>query len=338
QMQIQFCGRLEILARREDGYHELETVMVPVSLFDQMTLRFADYRAASARSEFKIDVACDWKASRVSPHQALEAARRQHPELAGNATGTLDRFLDLPQGEKNLVHTAIQQLLSRYADAGRLVPHRVECEIQKSIPSGAGMGGGSSNAAGALLASAAACDVPLSDPQIHSIAAAIGSDVNFFLGIGGRRIRAALATGRGEQLKRIRYGGKNWFVVIYPPDALSTGRVFAGSSVSERQRDANQICHWLGKSQRMQHQRDVPLHNQLESAAISLSPWIQEISNWMWHSGLLAVQLTGSGSACFGVARSFRQARSSAMQLSEKSLGRVFLVHSTRTPRPIRIV
>lgn len=86
-------------------------------------------------------------------------------------------MLDIPEGPSNLVYQAIQKFAQSFS-----IPNGWECQLEKQIPAGAGMGGASSDAASALLCAAAICDVDASDPKIDQIAATIGSDVPFFLG------------------------------------------------------------------------------------------------------------------------------------------------------------
>lgn len=145
---------LRILGRREDGFHELETLMVPVpNLYD--TLAFT----------------------------------RTNDEAAFSCSRT-----DL-SGSDNLVVRAIRLL----EDAtGKPLPLRIH--LDKQIPSGAGLGGGSSDAAATLQAVNQLYDLNLPDKTLHTVASELGSDVPFFLQTG-----ACWCRGRGEQLKPIDF-------------------------------------------------------------------------------------------------------------------------------------
>src|SRR5687767_6463238 len=140
---------LDVMYRREDGYHELRTIYQTVSLHDTLTL---------AGIEGGIDIAC-------------EDAR-------------------VPCDESNLVYKAAVRLREA---AGVRAGARVE--IKKRIPVAAGMGGGSSNAAAALLGLERLWGVRLPERERFELAAGLGSDVPFFL-LGG----TALGVGRGEEV------------------------------------------------------------------------------------------------------------------------------------------
>src|SRR4030042_1909313 len=127
--------RLEILARREDGYHELRTVFQKISLHD--ALHFSLTKGKD------ISIAAD------------------HPKL--------------PLGRKNLVYKAAQSMFKVSGYRGG-----VRIEIEKKIPLGAGLGGGSSNAATTLMALNQLLELDLSQKQLMRMGLGIGADVPFF--------------------------------------------------------------------------------------------------------------------------------------------------------------
>jgi 4-diphosphocytidyl-2-C-methyl-D-erythritol kinase len=138
----------KILGRRADGFHEIETLMAPVSLFDSLRVTLG--------SGSCIDFSCD------------------DPSL--------------PTGDDNLVVKAARLFLNEaQVDAG------VAIELQKRIPHGAGLGGGSSDAASALLALNRLLGTGLPSARLAEIAAQIGSDVPFFV-----YESAATCSGRGS--------------------------------------------------------------------------------------------------------------------------------------------
>ena len=139
---------LNILYRRPDGFHELETVMQPVPLCDKLTF---------TRCPHGVELSCD------------------DPRL--------------PVDSGNLVHRAAATFL-----ATANCHEGVRIRLEKRIPLAAGLGGGSGNAATTLLAMNELFGQPLAAPRLYEMAAALGSDVPFFLQNG-----PALATGRGEQ-------------------------------------------------------------------------------------------------------------------------------------------
>ncbi len=177
----------EVLAKRSDGYHEIETLMVPVSLYDTLV--------ASSESSGRVSLECHWAAP-------------------GEATDALGQ---LPAERENLAVKAVELLRLR---AG--VDRGLALKLIKRIPSAAGLGGGSSDAAAALLAANAVWDLDWTRSALAAVGAEIGSDVPFFLGRG-----AAICRGRGEKIEPIAGLGNLHFVVVRPPDGLSTAKVYA---------------------------------------------------------------------------------------------------------------
>ena len=143
---------LNILGRRADGFHELETVMQPVNLFDELIFE---------RGGKGIQLTCSEN--------------------------------NLPADSKNLVHRAAAVFLS-----AAQISAGVKIHLEKKIPLAAGLGGGSGNAATTLLALNELFGRPLAAEKLFEIAAALGSDIPFFL-----QNKPALATGRGEKIQPI---------------------------------------------------------------------------------------------------------------------------------------
>src|SRR5271154_6745621 len=143
---------LNILGRRADGFHELETVMQPVNFCDELVFE---------RGGNEVQLSCSDKR--------------------------------LPVNSKNLVHRAAADFL-----AAAKISDGVKIHLEKKIPLAAGLGGGSGNAATTLLALNELFGQPFSIAKLDELAAALGSDVPFFL-YG----KPALATGRGEKVKLV---------------------------------------------------------------------------------------------------------------------------------------
>src|SRR5205823_2480704 len=119
---------------------------------------------------------------------------------------------ELPQEADNLVTRAMQMLRSQaHVAAGARV------QLLKRIPSAAGLGGGSSDAAAALVAANAGWELNWPQAELAALAARLGSDVPFFLGHG-----PALCRGRGEQIEPVGGLGCLHFVLVRPPAGLST--------------------------------------------------------------------------------------------------------------------
>lgn len=282
---------LELLGRRSDGFHELDTVMVPIDWCDQLRV--------ARRPEPGIELRTGW------PPEAGIIARRLG-KTAGSAEA--NQLVGLPEARSNLVHRALSRFLEHYGLSGGFT-----AELCKRIPAGAGMGGASSDAASALCCAAQLCEISPSDSGLRAIASELGSDVPFFLGAGGGRLQAARARGRGERIEPVRLGTPLSVVVIYPNEALSTARVYQACHVLNEPQSAEPLIEALRRGCLRSIAESAI--NRLSTPALSLAPQIDEILRLLWKSGLAACQLTGSGSACFGLARSARQARQAAEML-----------------------
>jgi len=191
----------------------------------------------------------------------------------------------LPVSEENLVLRAARALLAR---AG--VTRGADIHLSKKIPVGGGLGGGSSNAAATLRVLAALWKLSLTDADLHALAAAIGSDVPFFL-VGGR----ARGTGRGEILRPLADGPEEWLVLVFPPFSLSTAVVYVALSASP-------LTDSPGFSNlRSSDSGGGPDRNDLESAAESLQGGLRRFRLALSDLGATSARLSGSGSTVFGV-------------------------------------
>lgn len=267
---------LEVLGRRSDGYHELETLMVPVRLFDTLSL------VASP------------PADRQPGQIALQT--RWTPSAVGHSGGESPPFGD----QSNLVVRALDLLQQQ---SGCSQGARVE--LVKRIPLRAGLGGGSSDAAAALVLGNQAWQLGWSRQRLATLAAELGSDVPFFLADG-----AALCRGRGERVEPVGPLAPLWCVIAKPPESLSTAAVF-GALDSSHPPDqppggVEKLLHCLRAGAVGAIGRC--LTNQLETAAVELLPSLAEVRAVFARLNFVAHQLTGSGSAYFGICRSARHA------------------------------
>ena len=183
------------------------------------------------------------------------------------------------------------------------------------------MGGASSDAAAALRCATALAGVPEQAAEIREIAAAIGSDVPFFLGCGDApgqftaapRTFAARARGRGELLSRVNLRAPLHFVVVFPSECLSTAAVYAASHLPDVSCSSERMLEALRTGSTPEIGKH--LFNRLADPAKKILPRIDEILESMWRCGLQACQLTGSGSACFAIPSTQVQAVEGAMRL-----------------------
>ncbi|MEK7413552.1 MAG: 4-(cytidine 5'-diphospho)-2-C-methyl-D-erythritol kinase [Planctomycetota bacterium] len=240
---------LEILGRRTDGFHELETVFQAIDLSDQITVTLSD----------------------------------------GDGITLTCSDQSLPCDESNLAWKAAAAYRLAHPLSGRIT-----IGITKRIPAGAGLGGGSADAAAVLLACDELAGYALGQARLQQIAATIGSDVAFLIRGG-----TAHATGRGEVLTPLPDVPPIKLTLLMPIGAhCATPAVYGALSDSERgPRDARG-AQWFTT----QFQRDLPglLHNRLTRPACSLCPAVGQLLEYLRHLGVPHL-MTGSGAACFAL-------------------------------------
>jgi 4-diphosphocytidyl-2-C-methyl-D-erythritol kinase len=249
---------LNVLGRRADGYHELETILHPLAVHD--TLYFEP-------RPMGIQLTCNDPA--------------------------------LPVDGRNLVWRAAERF---FAAAG--VRAGVRIHLEKRIPQGAGLGGGSANAAVTLRALNEMFERPLSDPALHELAAGLGSDVPFFL-----LDRPALATGRGECLE-----AQDWFpalrgcafLVVHPGFGISTAWAYGQLArfpalLKGAPGRARQVLEALQGSD--VRRAAAGFFNSFEGPAFEKFPVLELYCEFLRDRGALAARMTGSGSAVFALVR-----------------------------------
>lgn len=281
---------LEILGRRPDGYHELRSVVMPVSLFETVEVR--------ARSDAEVRV------ETVADGVDLTALDGMPPEkhLAAKAVRAMQRALGCP---------------------GR----GVDVRIVKRIPIGAGMAGGSADAAGvfACLRAMWAPDMPEADWL--AAGASVGSDVPA-LQLGG----AVLMEGRGERVSRLlgpdEHPAPFWLVAVFPGYSVSTKEVYAAaddpSAAGGLTADLG-LWQTLARSVRHGDARAASgsLFNGLQNTVSHLHPPTSRFCSALREAGALGTLLSGSGSAVFGLAGSEEDARAIRRRLPREAWSKV---------------
>ena len=284
---------LEVLGERTDGFREIETLMVPIGIYDTVT--------ASKNSDGAIQFSCRWAPGL----------------LTGEYSAHLG-FEELPVDEQNLVVRAFR-LLKQEFDVG----DGANVALIKRIPSQAGLGGGSGNAAAALVAANELWELQLSVDQLMRFAAQLGSDVPFFL--AGR---SCVCRGRGEIVEPINEGRTPLqFVVVRPPVGLSTAEVYrhTASEKTERRSVQRIASDWQYTSVSRVASN---MFNRLQLAAHRMSPWVDRIASTFEQLDVLGHQMTGSGSCYFAICRNHQHARTIAGRLRGMRLGHVFATSS----------
>ncbi|MBE0567408.1 MAG: 4-(cytidine 5'-diphospho)-2-C-methyl-D-erythritol kinase [Krumholzibacteria bacterium] len=247
---------LEVLRRRHDGYHDIETVLQAVALFDAVR---ATLHEAFPGGEPLIDL-------------------------------TVDGDVPVPADESNLCWRAARHFCRATGVSGRLSLH-----LDKRIPAGAGLGGGSADAAAVL----AACDrlfgTGLDPADLEKLGSGLGSDVPFFVR-GGTQ----LGRGRGTLLTPLPTVRTGQFLIIKPPFELITsdvyGRLRMGLTVNSPAANIQVIKPILARFP----QPTWPGYNRLEEVVLPEQPALQRHVLRLRALAPVAM-LTGSGSAVVGV-------------------------------------
>jgi 4-diphosphocytidyl-2-C-methyl-D-erythritol kinase len=241
---------LDVIRRREDGYHEIETFYQPISLWDELTIE----RAPSG-----ITVEGD------------------------DAT--------IPWNEENLCYRAARLVLDR---AG--CREGVRIRVAKGIPSGAGLGGGSSDAAATLLSINRFFECGLSEGELQELAAGIGSDAPFFV-----LARPAIGRGRGEVLEEAHGLPGGWIVIAKPNVTVSTRWAYQNLNlVLTKGLGAARLTALVEALQGFPNMR-LEAHNSFEAGIVEHFPSVSEILSVLRSGKPLLSSLSGSGSACFAL-------------------------------------
>ncbi|MHB0998240.1 MAG: 4-(cytidine 5'-diphospho)-2-C-methyl-D-erythritol kinase [Armatimonadota bacterium] len=240
----------------------------------------------------------------------------------------------IPINERNLAYKAAEAL---YEAAG--IEPAIDIHLEKKIPSQAGMGGGSSNAASVLRALNLMLGEPLNLSALCEVGANIGSDVPFFL-IGG----TALVQGRGEDIEALPSISTQWMLIIKPPFGISTPWAYRRLDEIRAQEpealpkriqsiECNEtVCTSSDRMIECIEAKDwdlIPklLSNDLEAPSIERYPDIEGIKEALTASSAKGALMCGSGSAVFGIFANEQEAQSAAEKIGNR-YGRLFV---TRT-------
>jgi 4-diphosphocytidyl-2-C-methyl-D-erythritol kinase len=267
--------RLEILKKREDGYHELRTILQKINLHDLLHFSLKKERGISIKTN--------------------------HPNI--------------PVGKRNLVYQAVQSILKKSDYKGGVL-----IEIEKRIPLGAGLGGGSSNAATTLKAMNQLLKINLPKKELMAMGLEIGADVPFFFLEG-----AAIASGIGERLKKIELPGL-WFVLIYPNFEVSTRWAYQNFILTKRRFHFN--LHGLLRTPK---EISNLLWNDLEEVVSRECPQIGVMKKMLYSAGALGALMTGSGPTVFGVFSEEGGASEAYKKVKKMVRGRGWIILNARS-------
>jgi 4-diphosphocytidyl-2-C-methyl-D-erythritol kinase len=292
---------LEVLGKRDDGYHSLDTVMMAVSLVDELEITHREDDQLRLKVEF--------------------------PAGYGHPLDDADLAWEIPTDQRNLVIKALERL--RVA-CDR--PHAgANVKLIKRIPALAGLGGGSADAAAALVlgvllwSNADDCDLAC------VVASEIGSDINFFLQSHRAGNWLARCTGRGEQIECLDANGKLNFVVVHPPRGCSTKEVFSALELNSfSPRSPGQLIQALNLGEPETIGQE--LFNRLEAPAMCATEWIDGATRRLNRYSHRGQCLSGSGSARFCLCSSHEEAEKIASELMSQGEMRAYCAQSWHAP------
>ena len=237
---------LNIVAKRADGFHDLQTVFYPVdTLKDELEINRID--KGVQLSVFRVDNLC--------------------------AT------------EDNLCVKAFRLLQKLFDIDG------VEIKLTKNIPFGAGLGGGSADAAFALKMYNELFQLQLSSSKLQNLAAQLGSDTAFFV-----ENSPVYATGRGEIMTPINLDLSDYKIEVIKPDfSISTKEAYAGVHPQQPKINLNELI------QKPISEWKHCIHNDFEDTLFVKYPQLQEVKNNFYAHGAVYASMSGSGSAVYGI-------------------------------------
>ena len=271
---------LEILNKREDGFHEIQSIMQAVSLYDYLTIEVEDISVPLTGKELG-------GSNYITPDENKKINPTQNIiKLSGNS--------DLiPYDKANLVYKAAELFLQKT----NLTGFKVKINIEKNIPVAAGLAGGSSNAAGTLWGLNKFFKDILNSSEVHELASQMGSDLNFCLE-GGTHI----TTSRGEILYKITTPKLN--ILIIKPKNLFISAKEAYTKYDELSQKPEILGFEEIKSAIYENNHEKIaklLNNNLEEAILRDYPEIREIKDYLIRKGCKNALMSGSGPSVFGI-------------------------------------
>jgi 4-diphosphocytidyl-2-C-methyl-D-erythritol kinase len=274
---------LAVLGKRPDGFHEIESLVVPIGLCDEVEL------TSSEGPEIRLE--CD------DP--------------------------GLPDGPENLAVRAAQALARA---AGR--KDGLLIRLRKRIPVGAGLGGGSSDAAAVLRGLNDLWRLGMGRQELGGLAAGLGSDVPLFLDRG-----AVIIRGRGEAVEAVDLNWGGWAVLISPPFGLATADVYrAWRTDVVPPRTAGDVVSAARNGERF----DRLLYNMLEAPAFRVEPRLAELHAGIQRLGAPYARMSGSGSSLFALFPEAARAESFAAEAKRRLGLRAWVVRTTNATAPVR--
>ncbi|GMQ56028.1 4-(cytidine 5'-diphospho)-2-C-methyl-D-erythritol kinase [Vallitalea sediminicola] len=263
---------LDVIGRREDGYHDVKMIMQTINLYDKINIK------KIKKDEIKIQTNLSF----------------------------------LPVDERNLVYKVIKYLKDKYD-----IKTGVFVDLYKVIPVAAGLAGGSSDAAAALVGMNKLFNLHMSMNEMMEIGTMFGADIPYCLLRG-----TALSEGIGEKLTSLNRFPNAYVVIAKPGINVSTGFVYSNLDLNDIQvrPDTDKIIESINKGDL--HQICLNMGNILETVTIKKYPVINEIKEYMIENGAIGSLMTGSGPSVFGIFEDKHKAHNLAHKLKVNNIAK----------------
>ena len=272
---------LEILGKRDDGFHEIETIMQEIDLAD--SLQFEETQEG-------VTLECNDK--------------------------------NIPANQDNLVCKAANLILEECG-----IKKGVLINLEKNIPVGAGLGGGSSDAATTLKALNSLWKVGLNNEELMGFAAKLGSDIPFF--INGK---TALCRGRGELITPVEVRNRMDYIILFPRVHISTETIYKNLKIdlTKKRKDVSFFLDALKYSEVASISK--LLFNRLEEIIFATYPDLLQVKSALESFDFCGLSISGSGSAFFGLCNDRHQAEVIKSKIELSGMGNVFVATNVITP------
>ena len=272
---------LEILGKRDDGFHEIETIMQEIDLAD--SLQFEETQEG-------VTLECNDK--------------------------------NIPANQDNLVCKAANLILEECG-----IRKGVIINLEKNIPVGAGLGGGSSDAATTLKALNSLWKVGLNNEELMEFAAKLGSDIPFF--INGK---TALCRGRGELITPVEVRNRMDYIILFPRVHISTETIYKNLKIdlTKKRKDVSFFLDALKYSEAASISK--LLFNRLEEIIFATYPDLLQVKSTLESFDFCGLSISGSGSAFFGLCNDRHQAEVIKSKIELSGMGNVFVATNVITP------
>lgn len=285
RMKIKSYGKvnlsLDVTGKREDGYHDIETVMQQISLFDDVTVTWTSRQG----DEIEICLTCD------KPYLSTD--------------------------RRNLAYAAAELMAGRFGKAagGGLV----EINIEKHIPVAAGLAGGSGNGAAVMTALKKLWNIRISTKELCDLGAELGADVPFCLLTQNTGYGCALCTGTGANLKPLRSRVKRGILLVKPYFGVSTKEVYQNidrCEIKERP-DTDALVRAIKNNSHKQLYSN--MINVLEEYTLANYPEVEKIKEMIGEeTSAEKVLMTGSGPTVFAVFSHVRSAQEACVHMRKR--------------------